>query len=97
MIISTSLAYYMKSSISALMNSGDISLAYPPVPSPDSFIFTSKNSAPKDLNCSLTASLVSNPLTMAPSDLAVAIADNPATPPPITKTFLYCLMWIHWF
>jgi hypothetical protein len=86
-MISTSLAYCIKSSISALINSGDISLAYPPVPSPDSFILTSKNSAPKDLNCSLTASLVSNPLTMAPRDLAVAIADKPATPPPITKTY----------
>lgn len=76
----------MKSSISALINSGDISLAYPPVPSPDSLYLTSKNSAPNDLNYSLTASLVSNPLTMAPKDLAVAIADNPATPPPMTKT-----------
>jgi len=68
------------------MNSGDISLAYPPVPSPDSFSLTSKNSAPRDLNYSLTAALVSKPLTMAPRLFAVAIAERPATPPPITKT-----------
>jgi hypothetical protein len=47
-IISTSLAYFMKRSISAAMNSGDISLAYPPVPSPLSLILTVKNSAPID-------------------------------------------------
>jgi hypothetical protein len=64
----------------------DISFAYPPVPSPDSFIFTSMNSAPSDLTYSLTADLVSNPLTIAPKLLAVAIADKPATPPPITRT-----------
>lgn len=68
------------------MNSGDISLAYPPPPSPDSLILTSMNSAPKDSTYSLTAALVSKPLTIAPKLLAVAIADNPATPPPITKT-----------
>ena len=34
----------------------------------------------------MTAALVSNPLTIAPRDLAVAIAERPATPPPITKT-----------
>jgi hypothetical protein len=34
----------------------------------------------------LTASLVSNPLTIAPKLLAVAIDESPATPPPITKT-----------
>jgi hypothetical protein len=85
-MISTSLACYINNFISASMNSGLISLAYPPAPSPDSLILTSKNSAPKDLTYSLTASLVSNPLTMAPNDLAVAIADKPATPPPITRT-----------
>lgn len=68
------------------MNSLDISLAYPPAPSPDSLILTSKNSAPNDLNYSLTASLTSNPLTIAPKLLAVAIADRPATPPPMTRT-----------
>ena len=68
------------------MNSGDISLAYPPPPSPDSLNFTSKNSAPRDSTYSLTAALVSNPLTIALMLLAVAIADNPATPPPITNT-----------
>jgi len=47
-MISTSLAYFIKSSISAAINSGDISLAYPPVPSPVSFILTVKNSAPND-------------------------------------------------
>lgn len=30
---------------------------------------------------------MSKPLTMAPNDLAVAMADRPATPPPITNTF----------
>lgn len=47
---------------------------------------TVKNSAPIDYTYSFTAGLVSNPLTIAPKDLAVAIADNPATPPPITNT-----------
>lgn len=86
MMMSTSLAYLAKSSISALINSGDISFAYPPEPSPDSFSLTSKNSAPSDLNYSLTAARVSKPLTMAPRDLAVAMEDRPATPPPMTKT-----------
>ena len=85
-IISTSLAYYANNSISAAINSGDISLAYPPPPSPLSLNLTSKNSAPSDSTYSLTAALVSNPLTMAPKLFAVAIADNPATPPPITNT-----------
>ncbi len=69
------------------MNSGDISLAQPPPPSPSSVIFIVKNSAPTDSTYSLTAALVSKPLTIAPKDLAVVIADKPATPPPITKTF----------
>lgn len=85
-IMSTSLAYLANSSISASINSLDISFAYPPVPSPLSAIFTSINSAPSDYTYSLTAALVSNPLTIAPKLLAVAIADKPATPPPITKT-----------
>lgn len=34
----------------------------------------------------MTAALVSKALTIAPIDFAVAIADNPATPPPMTKT-----------
>lgn len=85
-MISTSFAYLANNSISASMNSLDISLAYPPVPSPSSFSFTSMNSAPRDYTYSLTAALVSNPLTMAPKLLAVAIADKPATPPPITST-----------
>lgn len=49
-------------------------------------MFTVKNWAPKDSTCSFTAGLVSKALTTAPKDLAVAIADNPATPPPITRT-----------
>lgn len=85
-IISQSLAYLANNSISALIKAGDISLAYPPVPSPSSVIFTVKNSAPKDSTYSLTAALVSKALTIAPKDLAVAMADKPATPPPITKT-----------
>ena len=43
------------------------------------------NSAPKDSTCYLTAGLVSNPRTIAPKDLAVAMAANPATPPPMTN------------
>lgn len=86
MMMSTSFAYFANNSISASINSLLISLAYPPAPSPDSFTLTSKNSAPNDWTYSLTADLVSNPLTMAPKLLAVAIDDNPATPPPITNT-----------
>lgn len=33
----------------------------------------------------MTAGLVSKPLTIAPSDLAVAMAAKPATPPPMTR------------
>ena len=55
--------------------------------SPDSFNLISKNSAPKLSTYSFTASLVSNALTIAPKLLAVAIAERPATPPPITNTF----------
>lgn len=76
----------MNKAISAAIKAGDISLAYPPLPSPSSAILTVKNEAPKDSAYSLTAGLVSKTLTTAPKDLAVAIADNPATPPPITKT-----------
>lgn len=47
---------------------------------------SSRNSAPNDSTCSLTAALVSNPRTMAPMFLAVPMADSPATPPPITST-----------
>lgn len=50
------------------------------------FTFTSRNSAPKDSTCSLTAARVSKALTIAPIFLAVPIADKPATPPPITNT-----------
>lgn len=57
MTISTSLHCFAKSSISASMNSFDISLAYPPTPSPDSFTSTSNGSAPNDLNCSRAAGL----------------------------------------
>lgn len=49
-------------------------------------ILISRNSAPKDSTCSLTAERVSNPLTIAPIFLAWPIAANPATPPPITRT-----------
>lgn len=49
-------------------------------------MLTVKNEAPKDSTYSLTAGLVSKALTTAPKDLAVAIADKPATPPPITNT-----------
>ena len=73
--------------IYASMNSLLISFAYPPAPAPDySIPFTSKNSAPRDSICSLAAGLTSNPLTMAPRFLAVAMAERPATPPPIIKT-----------
>ena len=85
-IISTSLAYLANNFISSSINSLDISLAYPPCPSPDSFNLISKNSAPKDSTYSFTASLVSKPLTIAPKLLAVDIAERPATPPPITNT-----------
>ena len=43
------------------------------------------NYAPNDSTCYLTAGRVSNPRTIAPKDLAVAIAAKPATPPPMTK------------
>lgn len=59
MRMSTSLHCWANSFISASMNSLDISLAYPPCPSPDSFTSTSKGSAPRDLNCSKAAALVS--------------------------------------
>ena len=63
-----------------------IYLAYPPTPAPDSLNpLISKNYPPSDCTCYLTAGLVSNPLTIAPKLLAVAIAANPATPPPITS------------
>mmetsp|Transcript_6030 Transcript_6030/g.26641 ORF Transcript_6030/g.26641 Transcript_6030/m.26641 type:complete len:200 (+) Transcript_6030:3310-3909(+) len=75
-----------KSAISAAMNSGDISLAYPPSPSPDSSIETSKNSAPMDSTCSLAAARTSKARTMAPMFLAVWIAARPATPAPTTST-----------
>jgi len=84
--ISTSLAYFMNKSIWASWNSLDISFAYPPPPSPDSSIDTSKNEAPTDSAYSLTAALVSNNLTIAPKFLAVTAAERPATPPPIIRT-----------
>mmetsp|Transcript_35239 Transcript_35239/g.76446 ORF Transcript_35239/g.76446 Transcript_35239/m.76446 type:complete len:261 (-) Transcript_35239:177-959(-) len=83
---SISLHCARKSAISASMNSLDISLAYPPWPSPDSSMSTVRNSAPIDLACSLTASLVSKTRTTAPKFLAWPVADSPATPPPITRT-----------
>jgi hypothetical protein len=84
-IISTSLHYFKNNSFSFYINSGLISFAYPPTPSPLSFIFISKNSPPRLCTYSLTAGLVSKHLTIAPRLLAVAIALNPATPPPIIK------------
>ena len=48
--------------------------------------WTSKNSAPKDSTCSLTAARVSKARTMAPMFLAVPMADRPATPPPMINT-----------
>lgn len=61
-------------------------MAYPPTPAPDSLNpFTSMNYAPNDSTCYLTAGRVSNPRTIAPNDLAVAMAAKPATPPPMTK------------
>ena len=72
--------------ISASMNYLLISLAYPPVPAPDySNPFIYKNYPPRDFICYFTAGLVSNPRTIAPILFAVAIAANPATPPPITS------------
>lgn len=50
-------------------------------------ILTSRNSAPNDSTCSLTAALVSKARTMAPMFLACPTAAKPATPPPITNTF----------
>ena len=76
-----------KSFICASINSLLIYFAYPPAPVPDySIPFIYKNSAPRDSICSLAAGLTSNPLTTAPKFLAVAIAERPATPPPITRT-----------
>ena len=48
--------------------------------------WTSKNSAPKDSTCSLTAARVSKARTMAPMFFAVPMADRPATPPPMINT-----------
>lgn len=48
--------------------------------------WTSKNSAPKDSTCSLTAARVSKARTTAPMFLAVPMADRPATPPPMINT-----------
>jgi hypothetical protein len=45
-----------------------------------------RNSAPILSTYSLTAALVSKPLTIAPKLLAVPIAAKPATPPPMTNT-----------
>lgn len=44
-----------------------------------------RNSAPKLSTCSRTADRVSNARTIAPIFFAVTQADNPATPPPMTK------------
>ena len=56
------------------------------IPSPDSSTpLTSKNSAPRDSICSLTAALVSKALTTAPMFFAVATAARPATPPPLVE------------
>ena len=44
------------------------------------------NCAPRLSTCSLTAGLVSNASTLAPSLRAVAIACNPATPAPTIST-----------
>mmetsp|Transcript_64157 Transcript_64157/g.106060 ORF Transcript_64157/g.106060 Transcript_64157/m.106060 type:complete len:286 (-) Transcript_64157:19-876(-) len=87
MIMSTSLHWSPISAFSASWYSFDISFAYPPWPSPDSLILISRNSAPIDSTCSLQAARTSNARTMAPMPLAVAMADNPATPAPITRTF----------
>jgi len=47
-------------------------------------MLTVNGSAPTAAICSRAAGLVSKPLTIAPKLLAVAIADKPATPAPIT-------------
>ena len=87
MTISTYSHCLAKSFIYASINSLLIYFAYPPAPAPDySIPFTYKNYAPRDSICSLAAGLTSNPLTIAPKFLAVAIAERPATPPPITRT-----------
>eukprot|EP00982_Pelagococcus_subviridis_P009671 30937-Pelagococcus_subviridis.AAC.29 len=78
---------FANSSISAAMNSGDISFAYPPAPSPLSSSSTSRNSAPMDSTCSLAAALTSNARTIAPMFFAVCTAASPATPAPTTRTF----------
>ncbi len=69
------------------MNSGDISLAYPPPPSPASATSTVRNSAPSEAACSATAARVSKTRTTAPIPRATPIAERPATPPPTTRTF----------
>ncbi len=48
---------------------------------------TSKNFAPSDWICSLTAERTSNAVTTAPRRRAVAIACRPATPAPSTSTW----------
>jgi hypothetical protein len=54
--------------------------ALPPSP------LTVRNSAPRLLACSRTASRVSKTRTIAPRDLAAPMAASPATPPPMTNT-----------
>lgn len=85
-MISQSLAYFLNNAISAAINSGDISLAYPPAPDPSSSISTVKNCPPADSTYSLVAGLVSKHLTTAPRFFAVVIAERPATPAPIIST-----------
>ena len=86
MTMSTSSHCLVSISRAAACHSADISLAYPPPPSPDSSKSTLRNSAPIDFACSSTAARTSNSLTIAPMFLAVCTAASPATPPPRTIT-----------
>ena len=71
----------------ACCSSSVSSRAYPPAASASAEPSTSRNFAPSDCTCSLTAARTSNAVTTAPSRRAVAIACSPATPAPSTSTW----------
>mmetsp|Transcript_2050 Transcript_2050/g.2228 ORF Transcript_2050/g.2228 Transcript_2050/m.2228 type:complete len:200 (-) Transcript_2050:304-903(-) len=76
-------------SISFRMKSSLITLAYPVPSSPSSSAKSRRrNSPPRDSTCSLQSRRVSKARTIAPILEAVLIAARPATPAPITKTFV---------
>ena len=68
------------------LKSSDASFAYPPSVSKFSAPSTIRNFPPKLSTCYLDANLTSVAKTIAPILFAVAIACNPATPAPTTKT-----------